>query len=412
MSNASRPIRLFAEIRATARRYEEAAAAGHARRRRRAIAALCVAVVVAGSIGGGLLARSGFWQGSPDTVVADEPRLRPGEVQFAQVLDFAAGFSDANSPDIIPDATRIVSVTSVELAVANAYEETLARAPETDPERPGAPAKVRSARVSFPAVSTQSRVAPDPPPWRRYAVSMPDAGADAGGGPMIAIVIDDLGLNRRGAYRSIALPAPLTLAFMTYAEGLDRMAAAARSAGHELLLHVPMQPRDRSYDPGPNVLDTRLPITEVVRRLEWGLGRFEGFVGVNNHMGSSFTSSPSAMNYVMRELRARGLLFLDSLTTASSAGPKAARRAGVPYAVRDVFFDNTPDDPASIRRQLAKLEVIAKRRGYAVGIGHPHRQTLDELAKWLPEARRRGFTLVPISAIVRHRIGIKQAAAN
>jgi len=229
---------------------------------------------------------------------------------------------------------------------------------------------------------------------------------------MIAIVIDDLGLNRPGAYRSIGLPAPLTLAFMTYAEDLDRMAAAARAAGHELLLHVPMQPRGRSYDPGPNVLDMRLSTAEVVRRLEWDLGRFEGFVGINNHMGSSFTSSPKGMAYVMRELRSRGLLFLDSLTTASSVGSKEARRAGVPYAVRDVFFDNTPNDRASIRRQLAKLEVIAKRRGYAVGIGHPHRQTLDELAKWLPEARRRGITLVPISAIVRLRTGITQAAAN
>lgn len=413
MTNAKRPTRLSAEIRATARRYEEVAAAGHTRRRRRVITALCVVVVAAGGTGGGLLARGGFWQSAPDVAVSEAPRLRPGELQFAQVLDSELGYSDANPASPASNSARVTSAGGVEVAIARAYEEPLDRAPETDSERLDAPtieapAVGREARANFPALSALGRTAPSPPPWQRYAVSV----ANAGSGPMIAIVIDDLGLNRPGAYRSIGLPAPLTLAFMTYAEDLDRMAAAARAAGHELLLHVPMRPRGRSYDPGPNVLDMRLSTAEVVRRLEWDLGRFEGFVGINNHMGSSFTSSPKGMAYVMRELRSRGLLFLDSLTTASSVGSKEARRAGVPYAVRDVFFDNTPNDRASIRRQLAKLEVIAKRRGYAVGIGHPHRQTLDELAKWLPEARRRGITLVPISAIVRLRTGITQAAAN
>lgn len=408
MSNASRPSRISADIRATARRYEEGLEAGQARRYRRVVAALCVAVVVAGGTGGGLLARSDFGQGATNVAITGEPQLRPGDVQFAQVLELALDDSDASPVSTAPGSRRIASAGSAEVALARVYEEPLSGAPETDPERPDASTIGRSTRLDFPALSALERVAPNPPPWQRYAVSV----ADAGNGPMIAIVIDDLGLNRSRAYRSIGLPAPLTLAFMTYADGLGRMAAAGRAAGHELLLHVPMQPRSDNYDPGPNVLDMRLPVAEVVRRLEWDLGRFEGFVGINNHMGSAFTASPKGMAYVMRELRSRGLLFLDSLTGVSTVGPEAARRAGVPYAVRDIFFDNDPNDPASIRAQLRKLEIIAKRRGYAVGIGHPHRQTLNVLARWLPAARRRGFTLVPISAIVRHRAGIMQAAAN
>ncbi len=406
MSHANRPGRLSADIRAKARRYEEVAAVGHARRRRRIIAALCAVVVIAGGSGGGLLARSGFLQGAAS--VTSDARLRPGEVQFAQVLDSALGASDAGPAHVDTESARVASAGSVEVAIARVYEEPLSRAPETDPQRPDGAATVRTARVRFPALDALNRVAPNPPPWQRYAVSV----ADAGSAPMIAIVIDDLGLNRGRAYRSIELPAPLTLAFMTYAEGLERMAAAATKAGHELMLHVPMQPRSRSYDPGPNVLDAHLPASELERRLDWGLGRFKGFVGINNHMGSGFTASPDGMAYVMRELRARGLLFLDSLTAASTVGPEAARHAGVPYAVRDVFIDNDPNNATLIRAQLAKLEAIAKRRGYAVGIGHPHRATLKVLAKWLPEARRRGIALVPISAIVRHRTGITQAAAN
>lgn len=238
------------------------------------------------------------------------------------------------------------------------------------------------------------------PAWQRYAVPVAATGAQ----PMIAVVLDDLGLNRAGTNRAIALPAPLTLAFMTYAEGLPSMAARARRAGHELMLHLPMAPRDPAYNPGPNVLRAELAPAELARRLDWGLDRFEGFVGVNNHMGSRFTASRAGMAPVMAALRARGLLFLDSMTSSASVGVGMARRAGVPYAARDVFLDNEWNDRAAIARQFAHLEAVARRRGSAIGIGHPHRATLDVLARWLPEARARGFAIVPVSAIVQHRL--------
>jgi hypothetical protein len=71
--------------------------------------------------------------------------------------------------------------------------------------------------------------------------------------------------------------------------------------------------------------------------------------------------------------------------------------------VRDVFLDNEWNDRAAIARQFAHLEAVARRRGSAIGIGHPHRATLDVLVRWLPEARARGFAIVPVSAIVQHR---------
>jgi hypothetical protein len=116
----------------------------------------------------------------------------------------------------------------------------------------------------------------------------------------------------------------------------------------------------------------------------------------------------------MDELKARGLLFLDSLTAGNSVAGEMAALRGVPYAVRDVFLDNQPDDAAAIHRQLAILEQTARERGYAIGIGHPHDGTLDALAQWIPEMRQRGFALVPVSAIVRHRQGpaVQQAAGG
>src|SRR3546814_4411484 len=98
-------------------------------------------------------------------------------------------------------------------------------------------------------------------------------------------------------------------------------------------------------------------------------------------MGSRFTASPEGMAQVMDVLKGRGLLFLDSLTAGNSVAGQQAARSGVPYAVRDVFLDNQPDDPAAIRRQLAILEQIARERGYAIGIGHPPDGTVAALAR-------------------------------
>lgn len=241
-------------------------------------------------------------------------------------------------------------------------------------------------------------------PWRRHAVAV--APADL---PMIAIVLDDLGLNRSAARRAIALPGPLTLAFMTYAEGLDGMSAEARAAGHELMVHMPMEPRDRRHNPGPNALTTDAPPDELIRRLDWGLDRFDGYVGINNHMGSHFTAWGRGMATVMTQLKARGLLFLDSKTSGSGVPGRLAAELGVPFVERDVFLDNDPNDAAAIRRQLAEAEDIARRRGFAVAIGHPHTATLDALADWLPGLEERGFTLVPVSRIAARRLAQSSA---
>ena len=102
--------------------------------------------------------------------------------------------------------------------------------------------------------------------WERHAVAMaalPDR-------PMIAIVIDDMGLHRANSNRAVALPGPLTLAYMAYADDLAVKVDAGRAAGHEILVHVPMEPLNGAEDPGPNALLTGLDDAELLRRLRWG----------------------------------------------------------------------------------------------------------------------------------------------
>ena len=162
-----------------------------------------------------------------------------------------------------------------------------------------------------------------------------------------------------------------------------------------------MEAVDRHADPGPHGLFTALSREENLARLRWGLGRIAGFVGINNHMGSRFTSDAHSMIPVMEELRTRGLVFLDSRTSPSSAGIRLAVAYGIPHAARDVFLDDD-QTPVSIAKQLARVERIARQHGSAIAIGHPHDTTIAALRAWLPQVAEKGLALVPVSTVVRH----------
>ncbi|MBS27520.1 MAG: hypothetical protein CL566_01145 [Alphaproteobacteria bacterium] len=249
----------------------------------------------------------------------------------------------------------------------------------------------------IPAAPAEPQVAAVPlapkPTWQRHA--MPSDVAP--GQPMIAIVIDDMGLDRARSQRTADLPAPLTLAYLAYASDLDEQTSAAREAGHELMVHVPMEPGN-NLDPGPNALLTKLTAAEIGRRVDWNLSQFDKFVGMNNHMGSKATSDRAAMAAVMAKLKDRGLLFLDSRTSGATVAQAEAERLGIPALRRDVFIDHDPSEIA-VRAALLEIEDVARSKGHAIAIGHPKDTTIAALAEWLPDVRARGFALVPVSAV-------------
>lgn len=238
----------------------------------------------------------------------------------------------------------------------------------------------------------------EPPDWQKYAAPA----VDSRGRPMIAVIIDDMGLDKRRSEKVLQLPGPLTISFMSYAQELPRQTGEARSHGHELMMHVPMEPVAEGIDAGPGALSVNLSSEELKRRIEEDLDRFSGYVGINNHMGSKFTAFEPGMQLVMEELHRRGLLFIDSLTTDHSVGLVLAQQTGVPTAARNVFLDNA-GDVAAIDVQLAKLEDLARKKGNAIAIGHPRDGTIQALSAWLPTLREKGLVLVPVSEVVRAR---------
>jgi uncharacterized protein len=244
----------------------------------------------------------------------------------------------------------------------------------------------------------QSAVAPgEEPTWQRNAIPAPPFK----GQPQIAIVIDDLGLDRNRTERAIALKGPITLSFLAYASDLPEQTEAARRAGHELVVHVPMEPILRPKLVTQTASSADPPHAEILRRLRWDLSRFSGYVGVDNHLGNRLSTDPGSTAAVIDELKARGLVFLDSRSSGSSPLTDAARK-GVPTVTRDVLLD---DDVtvSSVSDRLSQLEAIARQRGTAIAVGHPHDLTLDALKVWIASLPGKGLQLVPLTAIVRDR---------
>lgn len=255
---------------------------------------------------------------------------------------------------------------------------------------PKAPVQTAMVRAMPPVPAAPAGV----PAWQQFAVPA----NPATGVPRVVIVIDDMGVDRKRSDRVVALPGPLTLAWLPYARDLPAQTVSARTVGHELIVHMPMEPTGRD-DPGPGALLTRLDNETLRQRLATNLSAFDGFVGINNHMGSRFTADPSGMAVVFAELASRGLLFLDSRTTADTkAGPMAAHYQ-VPMLSRDVFLDHQMTATA-VAASLAKVEEIARRKGVAIAIGHPHDVTTDALRQWLPTLAAKGIQLVPLTAVM------------
>jgi polysaccharide deacetylase 2 family uncharacterized protein YibQ len=228
-------------------------------------------------------------------------------------------------------------------------------------------------------------------------VSVVSAPGPAEGG-RIALVIDDLGHSVADLETVEHLGVPLSYAVLPYEEETEQVVSALHEQGAEVLLHLPMEPAN-GEDPGPGAL--RLGMTpEQIRHLTLAaLRAVPGAVGVNNHMGSGLSADERSMKTILGLLSGRGLFFLDSRTSARSVGYKVAIGLGVPAAERQVFLD--PDTrPEAIREQFHRLLGLARTRGAAVAIGHPHPETLAVLADEIPKAKALGYEFVPVSYLL------------
>ena len=230
----------------------------------------------------------------------------------------------------------------------------------------------------------------EPPPRRTPGRRTPTVA------PSLSIVLDDAGNSLEPLDAIAALPRAVAVAVLPNAAHSADVARALAAQGREVLLHMPMEALpNEGPAPGAGAVEVGLPAGEIRARVARALDVVGGARGVNNHMGSRATADRATMDAVMAELKARGVFFLDSRTSAESVAEDAARAKGVPALRRDVFLDVT-DDPDGIRLALQEAVARARESGHAVAIGHVHPATLEVLDHELGRGLS-GVQLVPPS---------------
>ncbi len=222
-------------------------------------------------------------------------------------------------------------------------------------------------------------------------------------GPLLTIIMDDLGRKTSTARALLAMQQPVTFAIIPGEPQSVAVAEMAHAEGREIMLHTPMEPQGYpAVNPGDDALFIKYSDSEITSRLEAFLNKIPYVTGINNHMGSRFTEDPRALTPVMKSLRQKGLFFVDSRTTGRTKASETARRYDVPTMDRDVFLDNVAEVEA-ILVQIRKLEARAIKKGMALGICHPYPETLEALRRELPALAERGVTVVPVSTLLQKK---------
>ncbi|MEE4362369.1 MAG: divergent polysaccharide deacetylase family protein [Desulfotignum sp.] len=216
----------------------------------------------------------------------------------------------------------------------------------------------------------------------------------------MALIIDDIGYDKKIAMALHTLEPNISfsvLPWSPFGRVISRMLA---DRGAEIMLHLPMEPMEYpSVNPGPGALLTSMPPDMLIAQLEKNLKEVPGVSGVNNHMGSMFTTQANQMNQVFTILKKEDLFFIDSRTAKNSQCRASARLLQVRFAERDVFLDNV-QEVDYITGQFAQLKKIAKKHGAAIGIGHPYPATLETLKIELPKLKGK-IEIIPASRMVR-----------
>ena len=263
----------------------------------------------------------------------------------------------------------------------------------TLPEVPVAELIEESQYGPLPKVATDGRR-----PIEVYARPSSYAGNGTGGPPRVAVLLVGLGLPDSPPASVVkGLPGPVSIAYGAYGRSLQDAVKFARADGHEVLLQIPLEPNNYpTENPGAHTLLTNLPREENMKRLQWMMSRYTGYVGVTNLMGAKFEASQEALTPVLEELKKRGLLYVDDGSVHESTTSQIGNTIGLDYAVATVQSDGN-----DVAKQLAKLEATAKERGAAIAVVKVKLGTAKQLADWAAKLQSKGIVLVPVSAVVR-----------
>ncbi|MCW8090886.1 divergent polysaccharide deacetylase family protein [Alteromonas sp. ASW11-130] len=209
--------------------------------------------------------------------------------------------------------------------------------------------------------------------------------------PQIMLIMDDIGY-RHTDRAALALPKEVVFSILPATPLAQELAYEANAQGRDVMLHLPMEALNGKAL-GPQGLQAGMFPSAISETFSVAIDSVPFAIGVNNHMGSRLTQEAAPMLALMQEIKARDLFFIDSRTTVNSVAEQIATDIGLPVVSRNVFIDHTLT-VESMKQALERLMTLAKQKGFAVGIAHPHPLTVSFLLDALPLLEKENIRLV------------------
>lgn len=200
---------------------------------------------------------------------------------------------------------------------------------------------------------------------------------DSAGKPKLVIIIDDVS-NARQLKKIQSLHMKITPSIFPPSERSMTSHILARGLKH-YMIHLPMESGSIQFNKQYKTLKTTFSEEQIIARAKELRVLFPTARYINNHTGSVFTDDYNGMLTLYTVLKKEGFMFVDSRTIASTKIPKITKEFGDAYVARDTFIDNV-HNIKMIHKQLRKAVGIAKKKGHAIAIGHPHSVTIEALS--------------------------------
>jgi hypothetical protein len=330
----------------------------------------------------------------PERVAADEPIQKVGDV-FVRSWQIA-----------VPNRAAMAALGNDIVAAAAARGATVnvpsAAGDDTTRVRVDLGAEAFDVLVVVAEPVRVAELAPTAAPTPRPApTAAPRPRPSPGARGRLAILLDDAGQTMDSIAAATSLAPEVGVAVLPFLPHSAEIAETMHGSGHEVWLHLPMEPEGYpASNPGPGAVFVGMADAEIRSAVHAAVNNVPHAVGVNNHMGSRASADLRVMTWVMQELRARGLAFIDSRTTRDTVAEEAARALGVPAGRRHVFLDNTRSS-AAIRAQLDEAVERCRLDGATIAIGHLDPITVQTLADELPGLAKRGAVLVRPSTLLK-----------
>ena len=378
------------------------------RRRPQPLAAAALALVAGFALGG-------LWLARVQAPLAGEPVVTAAIPETAELITSSTSSAedDAMPDGPVENPEYVIDQNAIEI-IGGEPPEDLAPEDEAAPEKNEAMIIVAPLRplkaAPLKAVTETTDIGPLPrigddgrKPFDAYSQVTPLAVTHSDM-PKITLVLGGMGLNATLTQKAIdLLPGDVTLGFAPYGENLQAQVNEARAAGHEILLQVPMEPVGYpGNSPGPGTLLSDATPEQNLASLKWLMSRFAGYSGITNYMGARLLGAEDALRPVMKEVTARGLVYLEDASVSMTLSPKVAQDLRLPLQRAGMVIDANPTAPA-IAAALAKLEKEAARNGSAIATGSGLDVTIETVAEWANTLQERGILLGPVSAAYKGR---------